>query len=745
MGNFIFGTPQGFDVEVRANSQEEALEKLQSQDINNFPKIIKRIGNKGRVLEQAGKQFFVGEGVSTADPKKIEKLMRKATTEEEISQQIRDRGVLDKNIGKARYTQFAEGMPFVGSYIDEMAGDQAGENWRKVSQAMQRERPGESFGLNVAGGLTSGGLTAAAAPTKAAQLGKYLTGGNRTSTLAKVKQAALGTAGLAGLEGGIYGYGEGETPEERAETAAKGAAFGATTGAVMGPLMGLASKGIENVGTFFRKTAPDAIAKHLGISTNAAKVIQATFEAGDGIENAIQNVRKAGDTGMVADADIAQQMLLDAAATASPQARRITSQEIGQRATDVRQNLESKLTETLGDAPIGPRAAAEQIAERTRPQRQAAYQKAYGQRIDYDTPEGQALNEVISRVPAKDLAAAIERANEKILMRSDELLEQGIQPRQFKAKMDPETGDMVFEEQPSMMQLDFLKRSLGDIAEGAKTPLGRSTGESIDYERITGQLRGRMGEISPDYDKAVRLGGENIADQKAFTMGSKALNTKTKVEDVMDILGDNPTATQLEAAKMGLRQNIRQSLDEVKEVPSDPEGHARQIAEFMKMSSSPAARQKIRLIMGDEAESLLNQLDEVKAAVELRFATSINSKTAARQQAIGSVEEITDQGVFGKFARGEPIDASKEVMQILTGQTKDVTEAKRLEIFDEIAKALTQKRGKDAEAALRYIQKASRGERLSQAQAKFVNDIANGVTNIGLTTGVARGRKREED
>ena len=49
--------------------------------------------------------------------------------------------------------------------------------------------------------------------------------------------------------------------------------------------------------------------------------------------------------------------------------------------------------------------------------------------------------------------------------------------------------------------------------------------------------------------------------------------------------------------------------------------------------------------------------------------------------------------------------------------------ARKNEILREVAEALTQKRGKDAEAALRYVSEAIQKGRITEAKANFVNQV----------------------
>ena len=81
-------------------------------------------------------------------------------------------------------------MPFIGTYADEAVGavygDQARDAWRATSKAMDQEKPWQSAGLQLAGGITATvpALMAAGPGIAAESLGgNMLRGGRLTSAL----------------------------------------------------------------------------------------------------------------------------------------------------------------------------------------------------------------------------------------------------------------------------------------------------------------------------------------------------------------------------------------------------------------------------------------------------------------------------------------------------------------------------------------------------------------------------------
>jgi CheY-specific phosphatase CheX len=147
---------------------------------------------------------------------------------------------------------------------------------------------------------------------------------------------------------------------------------------------------------------------------------------------------------------------------------------------------------------------------------------------------------------------------------------------------------------------------------------------------------------------------------------------------------------------------------------------ARQVIKAVTDMSSDNARAKIKALMGAEADALLKQIDEAAQSAVVRAAVATNSKTAVRGSIRQGVEEITAPGVVGQAMAGEPINATKALIQSITGQTAEYTATQKQRIFEDIARALTEKKGQTAQAALVYLQQAMRGQPLTAAQNEFL-------------------------
>jgi len=677
----------------------------------------------GRVVRsQSGKLSFVSPAYSTSDPEQVRRIM-----EGEGGAQVSRGGMQESIIAQApaaaRLTKLVEGTPFIGSYLDEaigaVAGPEATQGVRALSSAMEEVRPGQSLALNLGGAGIGTAATIAATP---ARIAAALVPSTSARMLPSVGRAAATTGLLGAVEGGIYGAGLGEGAG-RAETAGTGALFGGLLGGALGGAAPLVAAGAENIAGLFRRSDVAKIASDLGISREAATVIKNTFDQGGDIAAARAAIQRAGSEGMLADAGFAAQALLDASAATGGRAGQIAREAVEGRMTRTGEALDKTLDTVLGTAPLGPRTAVDAIAERTAPARELAYTTAYQTPINYAAPQGMKIEEVLGRVAPDDLIAGIVEANKEMRSR-------GMVNQQIMAVLDASGNVEFLREMPNVQQLDEIKKALQKIAYDNTDDFGRLTGTGQRYARLAGELRDAVADAVPDYRTAVSIGGDKLAEERAFMLGRDLLSTRTEIEDIGFELGKKPSAAQVEAAKSGLRSYIAKVLGDVRAVPSDMNLDARQVVKAVTDMSSDNSRAKIRALMGAEADALLKQVDEAAQSAVVRTALATNSKTAIRGNIKQTVEELTTPGVLGQAMAGDPINTSKAIIQAVTGQTEEFTAQQRQRIFEDIARALTEKKGKTALSALNYLEQAMRGQPLTAAQNEFLARQIAGTTMI---------------
>lgn len=735
-------TINGMQFEVRASSPQDAARLAQEIDPSTTPRIIAREGST-RVFERPnGQRYLVSPGFSSMDPQRVEQALA-GMTGGEISRQAIDQSIIAQAPFAARAGEVARGIPFVGSYLDELMGairgPEAAASARMATGAMQRERPGETLGLNILGGVTSGGAAALAAPPRAVGLLSNIIGqGSRASQVAR----GAGTGLLVGgVEGGIYGFGEGTDMPSRAAEAESGAGFGAGVGMIGGAAAPLVEAGVRNVTGLIRRSDIAQIAATFGISTNAARVIKNTFEMGGDMNAAMQRLQQAGSEGMLADAGEAAQALLDATAASGPAGAAAARGPIEERMTRVGGRLETGLTQQLGQPAEGPVTAVSEIMARTQPQRTSAYDAAYRTPINYASPEGAAIeNLVFNRIEPRIIMSAIEEANA-------EMRERGLMNQQIMAQIAPD-GTVRFVEMPNVRQLDEIKKALRALSRKAKNTEGLvpiDTPESLRLARQASALGDAIERATIDpatgvslYGQATKLGGDTIQERDAYALGERLLSPRTRVEEVGLELGRNPSAAQIEAAQRGLRTRIDQVVGDVRRIPSDPNIDARQALATLREMSSDNAREKISRLMGPRAQELFNMLDEAMVAAETRAAMAVNSRTAMRQATQADVAEMTAPGVVGQALRGDPVNTTRQLIQAVTGYTDEFTAQQRQRVYQDIARALTEARGPNAQIALRALDAAMSGQRLTDEQTDILARMIAGSLAGGVTPAAGR-------
>jgi len=165
-------TRDGVSFEVRAASPEDAAAKALQINLANVARVIARNGST-RVFERPnGQRYVVSPGYSSTDPAAVEKAMGGATGGD-ISRAGVEEGLIAQYPVAARAAQFVRGVPYLGSRLDEavgaMAGPEAATATRALSGAMERQRPLESLGLNLAGGTTAAPAARAPQPGQVSQ------------------------------------------------------------------------------------------------------------------------------------------------------------------------------------------------------------------------------------------------------------------------------------------------------------------------------------------------------------------------------------------------------------------------------------------------------------------------------------------------------------------------------------------------------------------------------------------------
>ena len=288
------------------------------------------------------------------------------------------------------------------------------------------------------------------------------------------------------------------------------------------------------------------------------KVIQVSLR-NDDFEKAAKVLDRAGGNAMLGDAGPSTQRLLDVSVTSGGAAPRIATDAVNERASQEALGVTATLDEILG-SPQGVNTARSNVRRSTAVNRDTAYKVAYAQPINYASPTGQSLENLLNRVPE----SAIQKANSLMAL-------EGESSKQILARID-DNGAVTFQQLPDVRQLDYITRALGDVADaqngagqlGGTTQLGRAT------SNLQKLIRQQLRRAVPEYGTALDVAADAITRSRAIENGAAILRPSTTREAVRDSLR-GASAAERDAAKQGLRSAIDDTLAKVRAVASDPE------------------------------------------------------------------------------------------------------------------------------------------------------------------------------
>jgi hypothetical protein len=338
------------------------------------------------------------------------------------------------------------------------------------------------------------------------------------------------------------------------------------------------------------------------------------------------------------------------------------------------------LDQRLG-TPEGILASQTAIRQASRPGVNAAYQAAEAAPINYATPEGMMVEDVINRIPNRFKSQAIQRANERLAY-------DGTPNLQIMADI-ADDGSVAFREMPNVAQADAIKKALDEIARDGTDIGGKMSAEASFASRMARDLRDAVSSAVPEYGQALKTAADPLQRVAATEVGGSLLSDRV-TRDQAAMMLDRMSDAEKTAARQGVRSFIDDQMARVKTAFTDPNIDAREAASAIKNLSSRANRDKLTTLLGDaEAKTLFDELDRVSQSFGLKASVAQNSKTFARQATQEGVNDLTAPGIFDTLKEGEPLNATKRVIQALTGRTPEAIKGRQDAVYSEIADFLT--------------------------------------------------------
>lgn len=692
--DFRVFTMDGRSGTVRAESAQEAYDAVRasSPDAGDAGVIIRDV--------ESGRESYVSSGFATSDPDRIADIREEGMAPAQASQRaIAEQEVTARPVA-TRAASAIQGVPFVGEYADELTGalfgPEAEAAQRFSARSMQEARPGEALATQLGVGIASTVPAAVASiPSAGMSVGR-----------AALQGGVLGSV-LGGIEGLVGGYGAGEDPQSRAYNALVRGGTGAALGLGLGagaPVVGAALGGL--VGQTIGQRPMARIAEALGISPSAARVASGfrEFEQG-GPAIPTPDVPRS-----LAETSPEMRGLLDLGMSVPSAGRAEARGLINEQATAASRDLVAALDETLG-TPAGVRLQQRDLMQDTAAERANLYSDAYSSPIDYSTEQGQRLINLVDRVDPD----VLNRAN--VLMRRE-----GVAPGQeIRFEMD-EAGNIVgVTELPNVMQLDYITRAIQSRARA----MGAEPEDVSTLMRQVRDIRTTVDQLVPQYGAARSRAAEVIGEREALDFGYEVLGPMRR-EDVQIGL-EGLTPGELGNVRSGMRQYIDDVTARVSS-PLDPDSEeAKEAVRALRKLTNREGRDKIRLVLGDEADAFLARLDQAVEPLAIR-AVGGGSPTAPRQFGMRQLEEEAQPGMLNRIGSGQT-GVQAEIARFAAAGGPGVGEMSQ-EIAGQLAPFVSRQRAPESLAQLRML--------LDQAAAarEIPTQMLRGGTNIGYAAGL---------
>jgi post-segregation antitoxin (ccd killing protein) len=691
--NVVFDN-QGQRITVDA----ESMEGVRSQFREFYPEEY----SQGIVIRntETGEENYVSPGYVTSDPEAVARIREQGMDVSEAATDFWQRAILGEDPALARGAAMMGGVPVLRGWYDEllgaMYGPQAASGTRFAEEAMAEQRPLETLGLQLGTGIaTTLPFAAATSPASATSVGA-------TALQGGVLGGLLGAA-----EGAAAGAGYGEDPTARMYSAQQQALTGGMFGGALGaaaPLAGAAVGGTYN--TLVGNPALDRLARSLGLSPEAARTAASStaFEAGmpppapSSIPLSLAETSPQARTGL----DVA----MGIATPGSTQARFMLDEQAGEAS----RRIDGLLDEYLGE-PRGPAIREAEMRADTTAARREAYDTAYAAPIDYASEQGDRLLQLLDRVDPD----IINRAN--TLMRRE-----GLQSNQIRVQLD-EAGNIIGTEQlPDVMQIDYITRALQSRA--------RAMGvEPEDVRTLTAQLvdiRGTLDDLVPEYAAARSQAAELLGNVEALEVGYGALLTGTR-RDILQQQLDGMTPGEMENVRAGMRDYLQEMMGRASRPLDENAQEVQEAVAALRQLTTSNAQEKLRMILGDEADEFIQRLQENIGPLSVRTVGG-GSPTAPRQSAIATAQEIAQPGPIEQAARN-PTGIPGQVTGLLAAGAPSEREIMR-NIQSELAPFFATQRPADELAALRdYLSRVP-------AAAELPTQILRGATSGGYQVGL---------
>ena len=170
--------------------------------------------------------------------------------------------------------------------------------------------------------------------------------------------------------------------------------------------------------------------------------------------------------------------------------------------------------------------------------------------------------------------------------------------------------------------------------------------DKASLRNLASKIRKSLDDQIPEYKTARSIAGDVISIREAIDLGTDVFTKKVTRYDLEKAVSDMGGA-ELNGLRQGVRSYIDELMANAKASLTDPNQDARELIAPIKTYVSKQPR-KLQTILGEDVAKEFNrQLDEVYSIMNMRAGVAQQTKTAVRQMAKETAEDVTDPSLLG--------------------------------------------------------------------------------------------------
>ena len=278
---------------------------------------------------------------------------------------------------------------------------------------------------------------------------------------------------------------------------------------------------------------------------------------------------------------------------------------------------------------------------------------------------------------------------------------------------------------PNMLQLDYIKRALSEIAYDSKFA---DSGLARHANNMRYQLTKALKNSNKKYGVALAEGQEVITRSNAVEIGESAMKPSVTVAELSKKLNNkNIGKEEREMVALGLRAELDRMLGNVKATATKG-ADIQEMQKLWKELSSRNARQKLKLLIPNKKQhdAIIKQLDKAEAALALQAAVNQNSKTYVRAMVNETTRDAVsvERGIIGGALQGTR-GISETVGKMANWVFRsEVLEGRRLAIINkELAEMMVKYKGTAARKKFEKIYRAVKDKDINERQLQELTTI----------------------